>query len=794
MRLIISLIAAASLLNFGAVTAQEDELLPPEEAFALIAWVENNSLIAEFQIAPGYYMYRERFDFQVESDGARFDTSIIPKGKIKNDEFFGDMEVYRDSVRIELPIIYASTNTGNLRVKTSGQGCADIGVCYPPLQQSLDIDTTSTARVYPTAYEAPTEPQDDNNVQLLQALLGESTSSNELAASSDLDIVPESSNALSVLQLLGEESGLTDDVEIPHPDTAFMLSAELDADNNIQSEIIIYPNTYLYRDKTKVSLIDGSGHSLGTINIPRGDEKTDEFLGDTEVFHDLLQVSIPVISDAGASENYTLAYQYQGCVEDRICYPPITKYLKVNSDSGKILISDEMPKSADVESIAVENKSLPQSEQDVFTDLLKDVSLWSILLFFLAGIGLTFTPCVFPMIPILSSIIAGQGESVTTRKAFSLSLIYVLSMASTYAVIGAIVGYYGAEFNIQVWFQDPIILSVFASIFVLLALSMFGFYQIQMPLAIQNRLASISNSQQGGNLVSVGIMGMFSAVIVGPCITAPLVGALIFISQSQDWLLGGIALFALGLGMGVPLLIVGTSAGNLLPRAGKWMDIVKSAFGVVMLGLAIWLLERILPVSIIMGMIAALMMTSAIYMGALDSLTESASGWRKLSKGAGIILLLYGAIYLVGAVSDSRDLLQPLRGVFTSNSSQSSVEGIQFRQIKGQQGLQQALSDSIGQNRATMLDFYADWCISCKEMERYAFTHPGVLKSLEQVNTIQADVTANDAIDIKLLSSLGIYGPPAILFFDPQGIEISHRRVVGEMSGEDFAAHILATF
>ncbi|MDH5356334.1 MAG: protein-disulfide reductase DsbD, partial [Gammaproteobacteria bacterium] len=438
--------------------------------------------------------------------------------------------------------------------------------------------------------------------------------------------------------------------------------------------------------------------------------------------------------------------------------------------------------------------SLPKSEQDTFTDLLKDISLWSIFLFFLAGIGLTFTPCVFPMIPILSSIIAGQGASITTRKAFSLSLVYVLAMAFTYAVAGAIVGFYGAEFNIQVWFQDPVILSIFAGIFVLLALSMFGFYEIQMPSAIQSRLTSISNSQQGGTLAGVGLMGMFSAVIVGPCITAPLVGALIFISQTQDWLLGGIALFALGLGMGVPLLIVGTSAGSLLPRAGKWMDAVKSAFGIGMLALAIWLLERILPVAVIMGLIAALMMTSAIYMGALESLSESASGWRKLSKGAGIILLLYGAIYLVGAVSDSRDLLQPLRGVFSSSSAEASVEGIQFRQIKGQQGLQQALSDSVRQGRATMLDFYADWCISCKEMERYAFTHPGVLNALEQVNTIQADVTDNDAIDIELLSSLGIYGPPAILFYDAEGNEIRHRRVVGEMSGEDFAAHILNTY
>ena len=282
-------------------------------------------------------------------------------------------------------------------------------------------------------------------------------------------------------------------------------------------------------------------------------------------------------------------------------------------------------------------------------------------LFFLAGIGLTFTPCVFPMIPILSSIIAGQGESITTRRAFTLSGIYVLTMAVTYATLGAIVGYYGARFNIQIWFQDPIILSGFAAVFVLLALSMFGFYELQMPNAIQSRLTAISNSQEGGKVVGVGLMGFFSAIIVGPCITAPLVGALIFISQTQDWQLGALALFALGLGMGVPLMIVGTSAGKLLPRAGGWMDTVKAVFGVVMLGVAIYLLERILPISITMALIAALLIGSAFYMGALDSLSEAASGWRRFSKSLGLLVLIYGATYLIGAAAGSRDLIQPLR-------------------------------------------------------------------------------------------------------------------------------------
>ena len=794
--------ACFGLLTATFVQAQDDELLPPEKAFALQAWMENDLLIAEYQIAPGYYMYRERFDIQLETAGARFDTAIIPDGKIKNDEFFGDMEIYRDSVRIVLPILYDGAIAKTLQVKAVSQGCADIGICYPPLAQTLTMNTGTSAKVYPTAYEPPSDPDEDQKAASLQALLAGATSGSSDAMSNTGE-----SNALSILQALGEDSGLADDDEIPHPDVAFMLSAKLDANNIVQSQIIIYPNTYLYRDKTVISLADGSGHSIGAISLPRGDEKNDEFLGETEVFHDQVKIAIPIISGAGASDTYSLSYQYQGCVEDRICYPPVTKYLKVSSN-GQILISDDLQATANNAGDSINSTTATQpkeagqasaSEQDQFAGLLKDVSIWSIVLFFLAGIGLTFTPCVFPMIPILSSIIAGQGESITPRQAFTLSLVYVLAMAATYAVAGAIVGYYGAEFNIQIWFQDPVVLGIFASIFVLLSLSMFGFYEIQMPNAIQSRLTAISNNQQGGTLVGVGLMGLFSAVIVGPCITAPLVGALIFISQTQDWLLGGLALFALGLGMGVPLLIVGTSAGSILPRAGNWMDAVKSVFGVALLGVAIWLLERILPVSITMGLIAALIITSAIYMSALETLPEAASGWRKFKKGLGVILLLYGSAYLVGAVSGSEDLLQPLKGVIGSQgggSSQLATSGehLQFQQIKGEQGLQQALAISVQQQRRTMLDFYADWCISCKEMERYAFTNPEVLKALENVITLQTDVTANDKIDSSFMTSLGIYGPPAILFFDENGNEIRNRRVVGEMSGEDFAAHVLGTF
>ena len=792
------------LIASPLLQAQEDELLPPEEAFSLSAWVEGNALVAEYQIAPGYYMYRERFDFQIESSDTptRFDVAVIPDGKIKEDEFFGKMETYRDSVRITLPLLFDDSAASKLKVKATSQGCADIGVCYPPLKQALAVNLASSNRVIPTAWVASSAASESisGEVAALQALLDEVTTNLEKEPQAQSGEASKGSDALALLQALGEDIGLDDEDEILHPDQAFILSARLDANNVIQSNILLADNIYLYRDKIKIAMVNGDGHALGPISVPRGKKKNDEFLGPTEVIYDQVNVSIPVISEANASDQMVLSYQYQGCVEDRICYPPITKYLNINAAEGLVQVAHEPD--ADTSTLQPGSNfdsggvSAPVSEQDQFAQLLKDESLLLVVgLFFLAGIGLTFTPCVFPMIPILSSIIAGQGSSITTSKAFTLSLVYVLSMAATYAIAGAIVGYYGAEFNIQIWFQDPIILSIFAAVFVLLALSMFGFYELQMPNAIQSRLTAISNSQQGGTLVGVGLMGLFSAIIVGPCITAPLVGALIFISQTQDWQLGGLALFALGLGMGVPLLLIGTSAGKLLPRAGGWMDSVKAVFGVVLLGVAIWLLERILPVGITMSLIAALLIASAIYLGALDSLSDSASGWHRLLKSIGLLILVYGIAYLIGAAAGSNDLIQPLRGITASTDNPGQTEQhLAFRQIKGQKGLQLALNDSIQQDRTTMLDFYADWCISCKEMEKYAFSHPRVLTALENVATLQADVTDNDNIDTELMTSLGIYGPPAILFFDSNGQEIRNRRVVGEMSGERFADHVVATF
>jgi thiol:disulfide interchange protein DsbD len=806
-----------------ACAQQDDELLPPEQAFKLQAWVDNDSIVAQYTIAPGYYMYRDAFQFTNETEGVVFGEPSVPDGKIKHDEFFGDVEIYRDQVAITLPLEFEDNNhPQQISIKSAGQGCADMGVCYPPLYQLLTMDLGSSARVDPQPYEFKALSKEavagsDRSVSELQNLLDQAiqkmpTQATKPAAdplaNEQVTAKDSTSEPLALLQALGDDVGLQDEDEIPHPDDAFKLAATIDNNNVIQTEIQLYPHTYLYQNKLKSEIVDGSGHSLGPISLPKGDEKNDEFFGLMQVYHDYVKVSIPVVSEPTASQQFTLAYHYQGCVEDKICYPPITKYFKVDVAAHSLDISDDQPVLVDTTgttgaNTAPEAKAQSassaqggQSEQDRFAGIIANESLFIIIgSFFLAGVLLTFTPCVFPMIPILSGIIAGQGDNITTRKAFTLSLVYVLAMALTYAVAGAIVGRFGAEFNIQAWFQDPLILSIFAAIFVLLALSMFGFYDLQMPSFIQSRLTEFSNKQEGGNLIGVAIMGLLSALIVGPCITAPLVGALIFISQTQDWQLGGLALFALGLGMGTPLLLIGTTAGKLLPRAGTWMDAVKAVFGVALIAVAIWLLERILPTSIIMLLIAALIMISAIYMGALQSLPEGVSGWRKLWKGVGIIMLVYGAFYLYGVAAGSKDLIQPLKGIAAVSSTASSTasqQHLEFAQIKGEEGLQQALASNRG--KFVMLDFYADWCISCKEMEKYAFGHPEVLKAMQGVAALQTDVTANDKSDQLFMKSLGIYGPPAILFFDQQGNEIPDSRVVGEMSGEEFAAHLRTTF
>jgi thiol:disulfide interchange protein DsbD len=383
---------------------------------------------------------------------------------------------------------------------------------------------------------------------------------------------------------------------------------------------------------------------------------------------------------------------------------------------------------------------------------------------------------------------------MSARRGFVLSLVYVLAMAATYTLAGVFAGLFGD--NLQATFQNPWILSTFAGVFVLLALSRFGFYELQMPAFIQGRLSDISNRQKGGSLAGVAVMGFLSALIVGPCVAAPLAGALIYIGQTGDAVLGGFALFALSLGMGAPLIAIGTGAGKLLPKAGPWMDAIKAVFGVLLLGVAIWMLERILPAQITLSLWAALLILSSIYLRALDALPVEASGWTRLWKGLGVVSLVYGVLLLIGAASGARDPLQPLGGMLAANSgggvaAASAQEAhLPFTRIKTVADLDRELGTAARQGRPVMVDFYADWCVSCKEMEKYTFADAAVRQALSQYTLLQADVTANDAADKALMKRFNLIGPPSILFFDSTGKERSDLALVGFKPAEQFVKHV----
>ena len=412
----------------------------------------------------------------------------------------------------------------------------------------------------------------------------------------------------------------------------------------------------------------------------------------------------------------------------------------------------------------------------------------AIAAFFFAGLLLAFTPCVFPMVPILSGIIVGQGERLTTARAFWLSLIYVLAMAVTYTIAGVLAGLFGQ--NLQAIFQNPWILSGFVLVFVLLALSMFGFFELQLPSALQTRLAAASSRQQGGGFAGVAVMGFLSALIVGPCVAPPLMAALIVIGSSGDAVLGGAALFALSIGMGLPLIVFGVSAGKLLPKAGPWMDAIKAVFGVGLLALAIWMLERILPGALIMLLWGALAIACGVYLGALERLGSEATGWQRLWKALGVLLLVLGIAQVVGAASGGDYWLRPLAHLRGAAEGEAAESHAAFRRIKSLAELEQALVQASAAGQGAMMDFYADWCVECKRMERNTFPEAGVQALLAGMVTLQADVTAHDSIDQELMRAFGIIGPPAILFFDRSGNELADYRLVGYFDPDTFSAHL----
>ncbi len=553
------------------------------------------------------------------------------------------------------------------------------------------------------------------------------------------------------------------------PDQAFQVTlANRDA-HTLLASFNITPGYYLYKDRISLKSLDQQA-KLGSPLFPQGEMKQDPNFGMIEVFHHSFQVSVGVQSEKSA-QPYSVVVEYQGCSENGLCYPPIEK----------TIVIDPTATAAPVMSAAPQVATPATSDNSKIAQLFKSGNFWLIITFFFgAGLLLAFTPCVFPMIPILSGIIVGRGHHITKMHAFILSLSYVLGMAVTYAAAGVAAGFSGELISNAM--QTPWVLGSFAAVFVLLSLSMFGFYELQLPTALQSKLADTSNRLHGGHLSGVFLMGALSAIIMGPCVAAPLAGALLYISQTHDALLGGVALFMLALGMGAPLLLIGTSAGVLLPKAGAWMDAVKRFFGVMLLALAIWIIQPLLPIGAQMMLWALLLILSAAYLRVLDALPKYASGWLKLRKGLGLLMLLLGVAYLIGALSGARDILKPL-GSF---SKVDAVTGssVEWTRVKDLNDFKTRLASAQG--KIVVLDFYADWCVSCKEMERYTFSDAAVKAKLANAILLQADVTANSEADKNLLKEYGLFGPPATLFFNAEGAEMQDGRVVGYQEAQRF--------
>ena len=593
---------------------------------------------------------------------------------------------------------------------------------------------------------------------------------------------------LDRLPLLG---GAKQEVFLP-PDQAFGLSVTaLDAHTLIASYKIT-PGYYLYRDKVSLGIKSDStkatGVRIANIALPKGEIKHDPNFGDMAVFHQPFHAEITLERTGSAAQNIVLEASYQGCKDKSLCYPPINKNISIALPevSGAPPAKTSSAPAATLQVQATQQPSArnanTQNENIQIAQLFKQGSFWLIVSFFFgAGVLLAFTPCIFPMVPILSGIIVGRGHKITHMHGFILSLSYVLGMAVTYAAVGVAAGLSGSLLSNAL--QTPWVLGSFAAVFVLLSLSMFGFYELQLPTALQSKLSSTSNRLHGGHLSGVFVMGALSSIIVGPCVAAPLAGALLYIGQTHDAFLGGVALFALALGMGLPLLLIGASAGTLLPKAGAWMESVKRFFGVLLLAVAIWIISSLIPVGIQMLMWAVLLVLSAVYLRALDALPHNAGGWHKLWKGIGILALLLGGAYLIGALSGARDILRPLSAIGSSPAETS--EALKFTRVKNVAELDGRIAQASG--KTVMLDFYADWCVSCKEMERYTFADAKVQARMKNAMLLQSDVTANSEEDKALLQRFELFGPPAILFFDPQGKELADFRVTGYQDAAQFS-------
>ena len=732
------------LLGGGSALAQrDDEPLPPQQVFVYTTTADAQKVYLRFAVLDGYYLYRARFGFASATSGVSLRDAEFPKGETHTDEYFGSQEIYRGKFEIAIP--YQRTAAADaLALSLKLQGCADHGICYIPQNWTakIKLPAGSVATIAPDPFK-PAQKQ---------------FAATQVVAATD-DLLP--------------------------VDQAFVLNARFDKPNELTVGWQIAPNHYLYRDKLSFR-VDGK-IELGKASLPKGKPHKDENFGDVEVYYDYVEAKIPFARASADALDIVLTAGFQGCRENSVCYPPSEQTMALVLPATSEFAADAASSTSGTGSV---------SEQDQWSARIIGGSLWAMVgWFYVAGLLLAFTPCVLPMVPILSSIIAGQGEKVSTSRGFLLSLSYVLGMALTYTTAGALAALVGGQ--VQAIFQKPWIITLFAGVFVLLSLGMFGLYELQMPTAIQSRLANLANKQQGGTFIGTALMGALTSLIVTTCVAPPLVGALAVIGQKGDVTRGATALFAMSIGMGSPLLLVGASAGQLLPKVGPWMSTVKASFGVLMIGMAIWMMQRVLPGAVTLALWAVLVFLTGVFLGAFEALPQSPRASLRLAKGFGMLACLYGALLLIGATLGGDDPLRPFpervlaTGLVGSGAlGSTAAPKLEFRKIQSIAALDTALAEARAAGKPVMLDFSANWCVSCKEMEARTFPDAGVLGALKPFLLLRADVTDNTDDDQALLKRFHSFGPPTIAFFDAHGIERENFKLVGFVPPQEFSAHV----
>jgi len=600
----------------------------------------------------------------------------------------------------------------------------------------------------------------------------------------NFSLVNNSANAQQSIFDTSSSSLFDNDDEFLKVDEAFSFDF-YQRENQLEVTFHIAEGYYLYRKQFKIT---GDNATVSAINLPTGEEHEDEFFGIQEIYTGELTFTIDI---SKADDNSTIKIRYQGCAEKGLCYPPTSKVInlgKVSTTNTQQAVPSAINNNSDNDQTISKTITAPSSEQNQLADMLKqDSLLLTLLAFFAGGLLLSFTPCVFPMYPILTGIIVGQAKDkvLTTKHAFTLSFFYVQGMAITYTILGIVVALAGAQF--QAMFQHPVVLIALSLLFIFLALSMFGLFNLALPASWQNKLNNLSNNQKGGSIAGVVIMGVISGLVASPCTTAPLTGALLYISQTGDVVLGASALYALSLGMGLPLLILGSSGGKILPKAGAWMNVIKNIFGLLLLAVPIFLIERIISPIIIEALWTLLILTTASYFYVVN---QNSNEKTPKSFWFGFRSLLIFLMLFIGA-NKAYQLINP-----TSKLVPVAIEvHSKFLKVSNLQELNQAVIAANSDGKTVMVDLYADWCIACKEFEKYTFNQPIVQQALANTVLLQIDLTDTGSSEsIELMENFEVFGLPSILFFDLKGNELSNNRVTGFMEAELFALHVKAIF